>query len=52
MIPKLDHEWVKRIWTFAVIPYLEERLIGGGMRVEEFTLDRLREQAAAQDDEG
>jgi 5-methylcytosine-specific restriction enzyme B len=52
MTPNLDDEWVRRIWQFAVIPYLEERLIGETMRVDQFALDRLRDELAAQDDEG
>jgi 5-methylcytosine-specific restriction enzyme B len=51
MTPNLDDEWVRRIWQFAVIPYLEERLIGETMRVDQFALDRLRDELAAQDDE-
>lgn len=51
MAPTLDELWIRRIWERSVIPYLEERLIGETMRVDDFALDRLREQLAATDDE-
>ena len=52
MVPSLNELWVRRIWEHSVMPYLEERLIGEAARVDDFALDRLREQLAARDDEG
>jgi MoxR-like ATPase len=51
MTPDLDEMWIRRIWEHSVMPYLEERLIGEPTRIGDFTLDRLREQLAAKDDE-
>jgi hypothetical protein len=40
----LDEDWLKLVWEHAVRPYLEERLIGEEGRLEEFRLDRLRNE--------
>ena len=48
MKPDLDGEHVKRIWEHKVLPYIRELLFGyGGNRLEEFTLENLRNGNAA-----
>jgi len=39
---KLDDARIARIWSHAVLPYLQERLIGEPGRLKEFELERLR----------
>jgi hypothetical protein len=39
----LDEERIERIWRHAVLPYLQERLIGEPQRLDEFRLEALRE---------
>ncbi|MDE0608474.1 MAG: AAA family ATPase [Anaerolineaceae bacterium] len=46
MKPGLDSEAVERTWRHSVLPYLEERLLGSAERIDEFALNRLRDQAA------
>ena len=46
MKPGLDSEAVERTWRHSVLPYLEERLFGSAERIDEFALNRLRDQAA------
>ena len=41
---KLDDKRVRRIWEHNVMPYIEERLFDHDDRLEEFSLDRLRER--------
>jgi hypothetical protein len=42
----LDAERIERIWNHAVLPYLQERLMGEPGRLEEFRLDKLRKETA------
>jgi hypothetical protein len=46
----LTDERIERIWKHAVMPYLQERLIGEPERLQEFELELLR--AAGSDGEG
>ena len=39
----LSEEWIERVWTHSVLPYLEEHFFGEEERIEEFGLERLRE---------
>ncbi len=39
----LTEQWVSIIWEHAVIPYLEEQFIGEEDRLDNFTLDKLRQ---------
>jgi len=45
----LTDERIERIWRHAVIPYLEERLIGSPDRLAEFALPNLRKAIEAGD---
>ena len=50
MKPNLDEEDVKRIWEHKVLPYIQELLFAyGGNRLEEFTLENLRNGEAGND---
>jgi MoxR-like ATPase len=40
----LSARWVRLIWQHAVIPYLEELLLGEEGRLEKFDLDRLQRE--------
>ena len=40
---RLDDERIERIWRHSVIPYLKERLMGEPERLEEFALEKLKE---------
>lgn len=40
---ELDQKRIQRIWDHAVLPYLQERLIGEPGRLSEFHLEALRE---------
>ena len=42
----LDEEAVERIWKHSVMPYIEEHLFGEPDRLEEFKLERLRNQSS------
>ena len=42
----LDEDAVERIWKHSVMPYIEEHLFGEPDRVEEFKLQRLRNQSS------
>jgi hypothetical protein len=44
---ELDEERVRRIWDHAVLPYLQERLMGEPERLKEFKLDLLRKTVEA-----
>jgi 5-methylcytosine-specific restriction enzyme B len=37
----LDEEWVRRIWRYSILPYLQDQLMGEGDRYREFELDRI-----------
>jgi hypothetical protein len=41
MNPRLNDEWLRKIWAGSVIPYLEEQFFDEPQRVEAFTLERL-----------
>lgn len=43
---RLDDSYVDRIWTYNILPYIEERLFGERGRLAEFTLDKLRKEIA------
>lgn len=45
MKKNLDDDWLEMIWDFAVVPYLEEQLLGDSDLLGEFTLPRLRAEA-------
>lgn len=38
----LSEQWIERIWKHAVMPYLQERLMGEPERLKDFELERLR----------
>ena len=42
----LDEDAVERIWKHSVIPYIEEHLFGEPDRLEEFKLERLRNESS------
>ena len=42
MKPGLTEDWVKRIWKYSILPYVEEQFIGEPEAVERFDFDRLR----------
>jgi MoxR-like ATPase len=44
--PDLTERWVTLIWQHAVVPYLEELLLGEEDRLRDFDLTRLREDVA------
>lgn len=51
----LSLERIERIWNHAVIPYVQEQLVGESERLPEFELPKLRgsiEAAASEKDEG
>ena len=41
----LDGKMVKRIWNHSVLPYIEERLFGDDIRLDEFELSKLKAKA-------
>jgi hypothetical protein len=43
----LDETWIERIWSYSVMPYIEERLVGQPERMAEFRLDTLRAALAS-----
>jgi hypothetical protein len=43
---KLDEDRIERVWAHAVLPYLQERLMGEPERLKEFRLDLLRDKPA------
>ena len=45
----LDEEWVKRIWDYSILPYIEEQLFGQEERLAEFEYVKLRDEARAAD---
>lgn len=38
----LDEDWVRRIWAYQIIPYIEEQYFDDPEKVREFDLDKLR----------
>jgi MoxR-like ATPase len=50
--PDLDERWVSLIWKHAVLPYLEEQLLGDEERLESFDLERLRGDVSRGEEEG
>ena len=48
----LDEEGVRRIWKHSVLPYIEEHLFGERERLDEFTLDALRQATGNNRDHG
>jgi len=42
----LDKSVAERIWKHSVLPYIEERLFGDDIRLDEFDLDKLKDKAA------
>jgi len=46
----LTHRWVELIWEHSILPYLEEQFFGQEERVDEFALDRLREESSLGND--
>lgn len=42
MRANLSAEWVERIWTHAIVPYLAEQFFGQEDRLADFSLDRLK----------
>jgi 5-methylcytosine-specific restriction enzyme B len=42
MRPELDERWVRLIWEYSVLPYLEEQLLGNEALLAELALDALR----------
>ena len=49
MRENLDDAKVERAWEHGVLPYIEERLFGESERLDEFALDRLRQEAGRGD---
>ena len=49
MKPGLDKKAVKRIWKHSVLPYIEERLFGDEDVMQEFSLDKLRQEIKSSD---
>ena len=47
MKPGLDEAQARRIWKHAVLPYIEEHLLGETGRLREFDLDALRRQGGS-----
>ncbi len=43
----LDEEWVKRIWDYSILPYVEEQLFGQNERLAEFEFSKLRAEIQA-----
>lgn len=48
----LDEEGVRRIWKHSVLPYIEEHLFGERERLDEFTLEALRQAIDNDGDRG
>lgn len=46
MRPQLDDEWVEMIWTYSVLPYLEEQFYGEPDQLAGFKLASLRNELA------
>ena len=44
MRPALNREWLERIWTHSVLPYIEEQFFDEHDRVEEFALAALEQR--------
>ena len=40
----LDEEKLKRVWKYNVLPYIEEQLYGGTLKIEDFALQTLRDE--------
>ena len=40
----LDEEKLKRVWKYNVLPYIEEQLYGGTLKIEDFELDKLEDE--------
>lgn len=45
---EMSEERIARIWSHAVLPYLQERMMGEPERLEEFRLDLLRDGKGAE----
>ena len=52
MNKNLNEEGVRRIWKHSVLPYIEEHLFGERERLDEFTLDALRQATGNNGDRG
>ena len=44
MVDTLNETTLRRIWTYSILPYLEEHFFDEPERVDDFTLDVLRQQ--------
>lgn len=40
----LDEEKLKQVWKYNVLPYIEEQLYGGTLKIEDFEIDKLRDE--------
>ena len=45
----LDEAWVKRIWDYSILPYIEEQLFGQEERLAEFEYTKLRAEVQSAD---
>jgi 5-methylcytosine-specific restriction protein B len=43
MRPGLDRQWLERIWSHSVLPYIEEQFFDEPDRAEQFTLSRIEQ---------
>ena len=43
MRENLDDVWLDRIWTYSILPYIEEHFFDDPDRVDDFTLAKLKD---------
>jgi AAA domain (dynein-related subfamily) len=49
--PELDEDRVREVWEYSVLPTIEERFFGDPDRIQDFALDRLREDEPPEEEE-
>jgi 5-methylcytosine-specific restriction protein B len=52
MTPRLDDEWLEKIWRGSVLPYIEEQFFDEPERVDAFRLERIRSTPPPETPEG
>ena len=52
MRPDLSERWIELIWRHSIMPTLEEHFFGQEGQLEQFSLDRLREEVGGEADRG